>query len=64
MIEANRECPEILHTISSIHSALRSLEANLLEDHLRHCVREAAEDSALLDKRLEEVIALYKRRVS
>lgn len=64
MIEGNRECPEILHTISSIHSALRSLEAKLLEDHIRHCVTDAATDSAQLDRRLEEIIALYKRRLA
>ncbi len=32
MIEENRDCPEILNTISAIHSALRGLEAKLLED--------------------------------
>lgn len=64
MIEENRECPEILHTISSIHSALRSLEAMLLEDHVRHCVTDAATNLALLEKRLEEIIALYKRRLA
>lgn len=64
MIGDNRECPEILHTISSIHSALRGLEAQLLQDHVRHCVAEAAADPALLDRRLEEIIALYKRRLA
>lgn len=64
MIEESRECPEILHTISSIHSALRSLEAMLLEDHVRHCVIDAATQPALLEQRLEEIIALYKRRLA
>ena len=64
MIEENRECPEILHTISAIHSALRSLEAKLLEDHVRHCVSDAASDPDRLDQRLEEIIALYKRRLA
>lgn len=64
MIEENRECPEILHTISAIHSALRSLEAKLLEDHVRHCVSDAATDPARLERRLEEIIALYKRRLA
>ena len=64
MIEENRECPEILHTISAIHSALRSLEAKLLEDHVRHCVTDAATNPVLLEKRLEEIVALYKRRLA
>jgi DNA-binding FrmR family transcriptional regulator len=64
MIEDNRECPDILHTISSIHSALRSLEAVLLEDHVRHCVGDAASDPEQLERRLGEIIALYKRRLA
>ena len=64
MIEEHRECPVILHTISAIHSALRSLEAKLLEDHVRHCVSDASNDPARLEQRLEEIIALYKRRLA
>jgi DNA-binding FrmR family transcriptional regulator len=62
MISENRECPEILNTIAAVHSALRGLEAKLLEDHVRHCVHEAAGEPARLDARLEELITLYKRR--
>jgi DNA-binding FrmR family transcriptional regulator len=64
MIEENRDCPEILHTISAIHAALRGLEAALLEDHVRHCVAEAAADPKQLDHRLEELVTLYKRRLA
>lgn len=64
MIEDNRECPDILHTISSIHSALRGLEALLLEDHVRHCVCDATGDPERLERRLEEIISLYKRRLA
>jgi DNA-binding FrmR family transcriptional regulator len=64
MLENNRECPDILHTISSIHSALRSLEALLVEDHVRHCVSDAASDPDQLERRLTEIITLYKRRLS
>jgi DNA-binding FrmR family transcriptional regulator len=64
MIEDNRECPEILHTITAIHSALRSLEARLLEDHVRHCVAAATSDPEQLDRRLDEIIAIYKRRLT
>jgi DNA-binding FrmR family transcriptional regulator len=64
MLADNRDCPDILHTISAIHSALRSLEAALLQDHVRHCVTEAATDPAQLERRLEEIVALYKRRLA
>lgn len=64
MVEDNRECPEILNTISAVHAALRSLEAKLLEDHVRHCVYEAAASPDHLETRLEELIGLYKRRLA
>ncbi len=64
MIEENRDCPEILHTLSAVHSALRGLEAKLVEDHVRHCVTEAAAEPGQLERRLEEMIALYKRRLA
>lgn len=64
MIENNRECPDILHTITAVHSALRALEAKLLEDHVRHCVTDAASDPAQLNQRLDEIVALYKRRLA
>jgi DNA-binding FrmR family transcriptional regulator len=64
MIEEDRDCPEVLNTIAAIHSALRALEAKLLEDHVRHCVAHAAERPAELEQRLEEIITLYKRRLS
>ena len=64
MIEENRECPEILHTISAIHSALRGLESKLLEDHVRHCVADAVGSPKQLDQRLDELVNLYRRRLS
>ena len=64
MIEEDRECPEVLNTISAVHSALRALEAKLLEDHVRHCVCDAAKDPKQLETRLEELITLYRRRLS
>ena len=64
MIEEDRECPEVLNTIAAVHSALRALEAKLLEDHVRHCVCDAAADSNQLESRLEELITLYRRRLS
>ena len=58
MIEEHRECPEILYTISPIHSALGSLEAKSLEDYVRHCVSTSSNDPPRLEQQLEEIIAL------
>lgn len=61
MLDEDRYCPEILNTISAVHAALRSLEAKLLEDHVRHCVAHAVESGDASEK-LEELVKLYKRR--
>jgi len=62
MIDEDRECPDVLHTISAIHAALRGLEGKLLEDHLHHCVCEAARDPKQLETRIDELIKLFKKR--
>jgi len=64
MIEEDRDCAEVLNTISAIHSALRGLESTLLEDHVRHCVCDAAKEPKRLEQRLDEIITLYKRRLA
>ena len=64
MIEEDRDCAEVLNTISAIHSALRGLESTLLEDHVRHCVCDAAKDPKHLEQRLDEIVTLYKRRLA
>ena len=64
MISEDRDCPEILQTISAVRAALRGLESKLLEDHVRHCVTEAAARPAKLEGRLEELIQIYRRRLS
>lgn len=64
MLEEDRDCAEILNTISAIHSALRGLESTLLEDHVRHCVCDAAKDPKRLESRLTEIVSLYKRRLA
>ena len=63
MIEGGRYCPDILNTISAIHVALRGLVAALLEDHVGHCVRDAAKSKGDdMDAKLQELVDLYKRR--
>jgi len=41
MVEDTRYCVEILTQLKAIKSALSSVEANILESHLNHCVQKA-----------------------
>ena len=42
MIEADAYCIDILTQISAVTGALEAVALQLLDDHLRHCVTEAA----------------------
>jgi|TARA_B100000749_G_scaffold280077_2_gene274669 DNA-binding FrmR family transcriptional regulator len=41
MVEEERYCLDILTQIKAVKSALNSVEANIVEDHLNHCVSNA-----------------------
>lgn len=62
MINDKRCCPEIVIQIKAIRSALRSLEASIVESHMRHCVKAAikSRDPILVQEKLEEILLLMK----
>lgn len=62
MINERRYCPEIVQQIKAIRSALKSLEASVIEGHMRHCVKEAiaSRDAFVVQEKIEEIILLVK----
>jgi CsoR family transcriptional regulator, copper-sensing transcriptional repressor len=62
MIQEKRYCPEIIIQIKAIRSALRSLEANIVEGHMRHCVTAAikSRDQVVVNEKLEEILLIIK----
>lgn len=65
MIEAKRYCPEILVQTRAAVSAIHSLEGAILEDHLRHCVKQAfgAKNPKESEAVIQELVDLYGSRV-
>ena len=63
MIEEHRHCPEILTQLRAIRSAIRGLEANILERHLGHCITDSltAGDKNDINKKVEELKSLFKK---
>lgn len=55
MIEKDRACVDILRLAASISGALRGVWTEVLNDHLRGCIRESLEhkDTRLLDELIE-----------
>ena len=65
MIEEKRYCPDILIQIDASISALRSLQASILETHMRHCVKEAIESRNENDteSKIEELMEIFRRHI-
>ncbi|OZG61906.1 transcriptional regulator [Bifidobacterium lemurum] len=64
MVEEDRYCIDVLTQISAADSALKSVALLLLDDHLHHCVRQAAEEGGpVADEKLTEASAAIARLV-
>lgn len=64
MAQDGEYCIDILTQIAAANSALKSVALLLLDDHLNHCVREAAaQGGAVADQKLDEASAAIARLV-
>lgn len=63
MIKEKRYCIDILTQISSVVGAIMSVEENILQRHLRGCVRESFKRGNREDKerKVEEVIQVLQK---
>lgn len=63
MVEEHRYCPDILTQLRAVRAALKTVEANVLETHLRHCVAEAMAHGSKKQKddKIAELKDLFKR---
>ena len=60
MIEEDTYCIDILTQVSSVQAALRAVGMGLLDDHVRHCVRESLEHGEG-DQKIEELMLAVGR---
>ncbi|QXC62186.1 metal-sensitive transcriptional regulator [Aquihabitans sp. G128] len=65
MVEEDQYCIDVLTQVSAATRALQSVALNLLDEHLAHCVTDAARqgDDAALDEKLAEAQAAIARLV-
>jgi DNA-binding FrmR family transcriptional regulator len=63
MIEEKRYCIDILTQISSIVGALKSVEENILERHLKGCVNQSFKKGNREDRaeKIDEVIEVLRK---
>jgi DNA-binding FrmR family transcriptional regulator len=64
LIDQDVYCIDVLTQISAVNAALRGVAVLLLDDHLRHCVRDAATDEregdAIVTEATEAIARLLK----
>lgn len=64
MVEDDKYCIDILTQISASNSALKSVALILLDDHLNHCVRQAAaEGGEIAGEKMKEASEAIARLV-
>ena len=63
LIDEDTYCIDVLTQISAASAALRSVAVALLDDHLRHCVRDAATDDERSDAIVTEATRAIERLV-
>ena len=58
MIADDRWCPDVVNQLAAVTRATEEVAAGLLDDHVRHCVLDAARDSSDAGQaRMDEVAA-------
>jgi DNA-binding FrmR family transcriptional regulator len=60
MVDEDQYCIDILTQVNSATAALRAVGFGLLDDHVRHCVRESIEQGTG-DAKVEELMAAVGR---
>ncbi len=61
MIESDRECGDVLIQLRSVRAAIRSIESNLLNNHLQSRVTQTFKSEKDKEKALSEIQSLFNR---
>ena len=61
MIEEGKYCVDILNQIKALKNSLITVEAKILETHLRECIKESLEGDNQFDNKIDEIMKIMKR---
>jgi DNA-binding FrmR family transcriptional regulator len=62
MIEEERYCVDIVNQIKAVRSALKSVEKNILQKHIKHCVAASFKASKTeQEQKINELIGLFDK---
>ncbi|MGE5461215.1 MAG: metal-sensitive transcriptional regulator [Solirubrobacterales bacterium] len=60
MVDADQYCIDILTQLNSVTAALKAVGMGLLDEHVRHCVKDSI-DQGNSDEKVEELLAAVAR---
>jgi DNA-binding FrmR family transcriptional regulator len=60
MVEEDQYCIDVLTQVNSVTAALRAVGMGLLDEHVRHCVKESIQ-TGTGDEKVEELLAAVAR---
>ncbi len=63
MIDEDRYCIDVVTQIQAVIAAARKVEAEILKDHVSHCVEDAIQsgDARIQRRKIEELVATLSR---
>ena len=62
MVDQEAYCIDVLTQIAAVNKALDGVARKVLEDHARHCVRDAVEGGGVgAEEKVEELLAAVER---
>ncbi len=63
MVEADRYCVDVLTQVTAVRAALQKVEAEILRDHVSHCVADAFVSGDPIEQRekVEELVGTIGR---
>lgn len=61
MIESERDCGDVLTQLRSVRAAIKSIESNLLNNHLQSCIAKTFRNQKDKEKTLSEIQSLFNR---
>ncbi len=62
MIEKREYCLDIIQQSQAVQSALSKADEVILENHLRTCVKNSMISGQDVDKKVDEIIEVFKRK--
>ena len=63
MLEDEVYCPDIMIQTKAIASALKSLETEILEGHIKTCIKTAIKTGEGEEDKLNELLGIFKTRL-